>query len=358
MARGSWWLASILALGPACGGGTLRPGDMTAAGSGGGGGGGAGGTAEPVRCGQIATRPGIFNPCGETRSLAYSPDGRLLAASVPGPGPNVMLWRLSDGLLVHRLDGVGEATFDVSFSPDGKLLATAGGYATSGSSPGIVKLWNVADGSLLMIIPAHCGSLADAASFSHDGTMLVTAGAAGPVEVWRVSDGAPVTSIAYPTTVNSARFSPDDSQVIIGGVDGRATVWSLASGELMVTVQQTGAQADAAFSPDGSEIATTGANMTVAVWDAATGYALATLAGHRATVSHVVWVGADLIVSNDWNGTVRSWVRSSGIFQAAGARETGGQSFGLAVSPDQQMLAVGGGAEDGFWFMRLADLTP
>ena len=115
----------------------------------------------------------------------------------------------------------------------------------------------------------------------------MTAGEQGPVEVWRVADGALVASIGYSTIVDNARFSPDDTKVLVGGVGRRTTVWSLPDGALMMTLDGTGDEmADAAYSPDGSEIISTGANNALALWDATTGAVRQTLSGHTAYVSH------------------------------------------------------------------------
>jgi WD40 repeat protein len=366
----------VAALAPACGGGALQPDGVTSGRGGTGGGsaagagtGGIGGTAGaagstgPSSCPQITVAPGVLNPCGRTYSIAFSPDGRLLATGTEGARPNVHLWRLSDGGHVRDTDGAGMTTYHVEFSPDGTLLATAGGYTETGGAldtlPEIVKLFNVADGSLVRTIPARCGSYASTAAFSHDGALLATAGEQGPVEVSRVAAGTLVASIGYPTTVDNVRFSPDDTKVLVGGVDRRTTVWSLPDGALMMTLDGTGDEmADASYSPDGREIISTGANNALALWDVTTGAVRQTLPGHTAYVSHVIWSGPNRLLSNDWSGTVKSWSRvGAGDFILSGGWTTGGQSLGMALSSDGKLLVAGGadGAAgvEGFVFLPL-----
>jgi WD40 repeat protein len=114
--------------------------------------------------------------------------------------------------------------------------------------------------------------------------------------------------------------------------------------------------ADASFSPGGQQIASTGLNNDIKVWDAATGALLQTLPAHTAYVSHVVWVDENRFISNDWSGAIRSWTRApSGSFAVDRVWSTGGQSLGIAVSPDKTKLAVGGAnaANDGFVFLSL-----
>jgi WD40 repeat protein len=72
--------------------------------------------------------------------LAFSPDGRLLA-SAGGPPGEVKLWEIASGRLIADLAGHRQWVESVAFSPDGKILVTAGGSATG---PGEIKLWSTA----------------------------------------------------------------------------------------------------------------------------------------------------------------------------------------------------------------------
>jgi WD40 repeat protein len=327
-----------------------------------------------ANCSRIQPGSDSFSPCGRTYSLAYSPDGQFLAAGLElTTRPNVALWRIADGVLVGTMSGGsgsgplgGGVTWQVSFSPNSKLLATASdGWPPLQDSaqqhPDVVQVWDVASRALVRTIPANCGAAALTTTFSPDGTLLVTAGWANAVEIWRVADGTRVTAIPYPAQVHNARFSPDGARVIVSGEDGRATAWNVADGSLAMTLTGTGTTdsiADAAFSPDGREIATTGPAFTVQLWDAASGGLRQTLAGHDMIVNHVLWVNQNLLVSNDWRGTIILWRRTAASdLEGADIWGTSGQSLGIAVSPDQRFLAAGGADSGtrvyGFYFIPL-----
>jgi WD40 repeat protein len=355
------------------GGGAGGPGGTGSPGGTGGGGSGAGGAPLPgsveANCPRIQPGSDSFSRCGRTYSLAYSPDGQFLAAGLELARPNVALWRIADGALVGTMYGDGGArpgggsvTWQVSFSPDSKLLATASSgnpplQDSAQQHPDVVQVWDVASRALVRTIPANCGSAALTTAFSPDGTLLVTAGWANLVEIWRVADGTRATSIPYPTKVHNARFSPDGAQVIVAGEDRRATVWNVADGSLAMTLTGTGDKwADAAFSPDGREIATIGPNFTLQLWDAASGGLRQSLVGHDMVVSHVLWVNQNLLVSNDKRGTIIVWRRTAaGDLEVSDIWGTGGESLGIAVSPDQRFLAAGGigSGEYGFYFIPL-----
>ena len=90
---------------------------------------------------------------------------------------------------------------------------------------------------------------------------------------------------------------------------------------------------DAAFSPDGSEIASTGANNNVVLWSVKTGAVLQMLAGHDFYVSHVVWLGSDRLISNDWSGIVRTWTRDGGTFRESATRRWPASRSGSRLRP-------------------------
>jgi WD40 repeat protein len=321
-----------------------------------GGGGHGGSPVNTAACPTISTAINQVNVCGHTSGVAYSPDGTLLATgNMSNQTGAVHIWRLSDGLLLRELDGIGSSTYDVAFSPDGLTLAAVGFAGTDGVT---AKIYDVASGALIRTLPTHSGDYSDSVAFSPDGSVIATGGETGAIEIWRASDGALLFSIPYAASVHNVHFSPSGAQLISGGVDERATVWNIPAGAAALTLNGIANEmADATFSPDGSQIASTSsAGNGVRIWDAATGALLQTTAGHTGPVSSVVWVGNDRIISGDWQGTVISWTRTTtGAFAQSQSWNTGGQVLGIAVSPDHTRVALGAaaGGFPGFEFLGL-----
>jgi WD40 repeat protein len=69
-------------------------------------------------------------------SLAYSPDGTVLATGEGYFENNIHLWDTSTGVLLRTLEGHNNAVGSLAYSPDGRLLA-------SGSYDGNVRLWGI-----------------------------------------------------------------------------------------------------------------------------------------------------------------------------------------------------------------------
>ncbi len=122
----------------------------------------------------------------------------------------------------------------------------------------------------LLTFEGHTLGVASA-SFSPDGSRIITGGYDQTAKIWNAKSGAEILTLKRHTDfVTSASFSPDGSRVVTG--DGRtAKVWDAKSGAEILTLKgHTGRVSSVSFSPDGSRVVT-GGDMTAKVWDAKTG---------------------------------------------------------------------------------------
>ena len=206
----------------------------------------------------VATRRliGAPNPdrSGQADGLAFDPRGTFLAIGVDGG--KAWLWDLAAGRVHGRPMIYGSNA--IAFSPDGTLLATAGGDA---------RLFSVATQDEIGK-PFAAGGVYDVA-FSPDGGTLAT-GAPDGVTLWNVATQRQIGAPLNATTVQAVAFSPDGELLATASKDGTIRLFDVASHEQVGSVLSTDSSAvqSIAFSPDGSLIATASEDGTVRIWDA------------------------------------------------------------------------------------------
>ncbi len=247
----------------------------------------------------FAPPPEAYRAAVPITSLAFSPDGELLAAS---GYHEVTLWKTADGSLVRRIHDIAERVYGLAWSPDGQLLAVASG--TPGAV-GDVRLVNPHDGSLVRLL-ATLEDVALDVAFSPDGSRLAAAGADRAVRVFEVASGAEQLLIEdHADWVLGVAWNPDATRLATASRDKTSKVFDAASGDSLLTYPGHGEIVyDVAFNQDGSEVLTCGRDRKIHRWNPADGKKTAEIAGFGLDVLRVQFVeGAVFACSGD--GTLR-----------------------------------------------------
>ncbi len=160
------------------------------------------------------------------QALALSPDGTLVAT---GDGVGTM-FLVDTATGATRELAAHQRVASVVFSPDGKLLCSAG------SRPDVAIIWDVASGKRLRDLVGHTSSISRAV-FSPDGKRLATAAWDNTVRLWDPATGAagPLLS-GHGGPVRGIAFSRDGRTLVSASDDRTMMLWDAASGAALATV--------------------------------------------------------------------------------------------------------------------------
>ena len=236
-------------------------------------------------------------------ALTATADGELFANS---NRKTIQIWSLPKVMLKNTLTGHTDWITDLAFSPDKTLLA-------SSSLDQTIKLWNVAEGTLLGTLDS---GRVTSLTFSPDGTRLASG---SRLQQW--ADGA---------------ISPNGIQV-----------WDVATRQLLYTLD-AGLANDFAFSPDGRSLAA-GAQKTT-LWDLATRTKQYTF--NSGDLNALSFVDRQILITGSdgvkGQGGIKLWNVESGRF----IREIDSVGADVAVSGDRRLFATTYGGTINLWRIR------
>ena len=276
-------------------------------------------------------------------AVTFSPDNQTLASSANG---TIDLWNLKTGDRYGQLKDSSSRVFSLAFSPDGRFLA-------SGCEDHHIRVWDVRSRTLVQCLAGHSdevravafspqGYLRGGVGSNQAGHQLASGSYDGTLRLWSLTSGDS-TVLATGSPIAAIAFSPDGQTLASGHQDGTLGLWNRASQTQVRSLPSQGqAIRSIAFSPDGRTLASGGDDQTLRLWDWRIGQLNWAFKGHSSWISNVAFSpDGRTLASASEDQSVRLW--DSQTPQAL--RVLRGHNSGVwsvALHPQGQYLVSGG----------------
>lgn len=283
-------------------------------------------------------------------SVSFSPDGKLLASG--SKDKTCQLWSIGKGREGHALrvlEGQSYPVTSVGFSPDGLILAT-------GSEDNTCRLWDIGNSSNvqpLRILEGHSNCITSL-SFSSDGQLIATGSKDETCRLWaiRKDDDSQALQVLRGHTggVTSVSFSPDGQLLSSGSFDMTLRLWTIGNGSnakaLRMFEEHTSKVTSLSFSPDGLMLASGSFDSTCRLWaieNSSGTETLRVLEGHTDRVNSLSFSSdGQILGSASRDNTCRLWAKGKSN-EGQTLRVLKGRSFTLpycvSFSPNRLLLA-------------------
>lgn len=271
--------------------------------------------------------------------VAWSPDGRILASA--SADRTVRFWSMHTDRLRQAPVGHADYVFCIAWSPDGRFLA-------SGANDETIRISEAFSGKPVRELTGHQGPIYRVA-WSPDGKLLASGSFDRTIRIWdEANNWASYELSGHRDWVMSVAWSPDGQILASASRDHTICFWDVRQRKLF---RKLSGHHDivnhVAWSPDGHLLATASDDQTIRLWDTNRGRLHTVLEGHTDLVLCVRFSpDGKLLASKSRDGTVRLWRCDTWEVLATLAEPMRSDlNAGLAFHPTMPLLATLGAGE-------------
>jgi RNA polymerase sigma factor (sigma-70 family) len=209
-------------------------------------------------------------PAEGALATALAPDERLLALGSRMPDTSIRIWDLAINQERCRLLGHRGSIHALTFSANGKLLAT-------GSQDRTVRLWDVDHQREINTLKGHELGI-KCVDLSLTGNQLASGGLDRSIRIWDISGAQQWIIVnAHHGPVDCIAFSPDGKLLVSGGGEGQIVYWEPSTRKELARMEgHAGGVSSLCFAANGARLASSGRDGKILIWDTTSHRRLAT----------------------------------------------------------------------------------